>query len=393
MSAQGNLNEAQSTYLNFVRAGAAFAVLIGHAAHLFLSDSGVKNSHIQNAGVLVFFILSGFLVSFSVLRNLQNKTYTFKTFFIDRFCRIYCAFIPALFFVKILDSFTLSLPVDSSARVSEITWIRSMQDHQDWLTFFGNLFMLQDFPVFQVLRRMGFKDSPIFIDTFGSGTPFWTISIEWWIYMLFGFIVIVLIRDMKKLNPVVLCLLGLFSIVPFYYAIGGVNNCLTLLWITGMLFAFFFIDLPSLISKRRFLITGNNARWGLAFVFSFSILLMFGRLMAIYFDVGKFAFCELQFGLYLALAIFSGVLFFGFCHKAPIWIDKTFAFLADYSYSLYLVHVPILTYLYIRFPNNDSNSFFFWFAILACNICAILFWFLFERHYRFIALMIKRFTT
>jgi len=393
MSAQGKLSEAQSTYLNFVRAGAAFAVLIGHTAHFFLSDSAVRSSHIENAGVLVFFILSGFLISFSVFRNFQNKTYTFKTFCIDRFCRIYCAFIPALLFVKILDSFTLSLAIDSSARLSELTYISGMQDNQGWLTFFGNLFMLQDFPVFQVLRRMGFKNSPIMIDTFGSGSPFWTISIEWWIYMLFGFTAIVLIRDKKKLNPVNLCLLGLFSIVPFYYAIGGVNNCLTLLWIAGMLFAIFFIDLPNLISKRRFLITVNNARWGLAFVFCFSILLMIGRLMAIYFDVGKFAFYELQFGLYLALAIFSCLLYFGFCQKAPIWIENTFAFLADYSYSLYLIHAPILVYLYIRFPNNDSNSLLFWFAILACNIFAILFWFLFERHYRFIASRIKRFTT
>jgi len=386
------LTKAQSTYLNFVRAGAALAVLAGHAAQLFLSDSRFKNSHIENAGVFVFFIISGFLISFSVLHHMNNKAYTFKTFFIDRFCRIYCAFIPALLFVKILDSFTLSLPVDSSTRLSELAWIPGMQDHEDWLTFCGNLLMLQDFPLFQVLRKMGLEESPFFIDTFGSGAPFWTISVEWWIYMLFGFTTIFLMRDKKKLNIVNSCLLSFFLIVPFYYAIGGVGNCLTLLWIVGMLFAYLFKYLTRILKQRAFLKTIINTKMILIFVFLFFTLLMFGRLMGIYIDLGKLALHEFQFGLFLALAIFTGLLYFGFYQSFPTWIDKPICFLADYSYSLYLIHFPILTYLYLRFPDNDSNRYFFYLAVLVCNAIAILFWFLFERHYRYLARWLKAIT-
>jgi peptidoglycan/LPS O-acetylase OafA/YrhL len=386
------LSPAQRIYLDFLRAAAANAVLLGHAAHLFLVDSPLDNSHIEDAGVLIFFIISGFLITYSVLQKLENATYSFREFLIDRFSRIYCAFLPALLFVKIIDSFTIRLPLSPSSRISELTWISGMRAHQDWYTFFGNLFMLQDFPLFQILRRLGFHNSCFFLTNFGSGIPFWTISIEWWIYMLFGFIVIVLIRNRKRVSFVIICILGLLLISPCYYAMGGPIACLTLLWIIGMLSAFCLIKLPILLTKSDVLISSvaNQKIWGVALFLS--ILFMSGRLMAIHTDVGKYAFQELQFGVFLALFIFSGLFFFGHSKNVPFLIDKPISFMASYSYSLYLVHAPIMTCLYLRFPGNDSSCTFYWSTILVCNIIAIMFWFFFERHYRAVAVCFKEMT-
>ena len=52
----------------------------------------------QNIAVLIFFILSGFLITYSTLRKKTfARNYSIFNYFIDRFTRIYVAFIPADF--------------------------------------------------------------------------------------------------------------------------------------------------------------------------------------------------------------------------------------------------------------------------------------------------------
>jgi peptidoglycan/LPS O-acetylase OafA/YrhL len=384
------LTSSQSTYLDFVRAAAAFLVLIGHSAQFFWMKSPITAIPLQNAGVMIFFLISGFLISYTVFSKWSNPNYTFKTFFIDRFCRIYCAYLPALFFVLFLDTITSTYTAIPQVRTDELKTLIDMQNNNGLVSFLGNIFMMQDFPLFQVLRRMGFKDSPIFIDEFGSGSPFWTISIEWWIYMLFGFIVLVLIRDKKRLNPVNLCLLGLLSIAPFYYAIGGVNNCLTLLWLLGMLFALFFVYLPFLETKIKTFYATMNLKTIALLLFLGSFLCLIGRCVSIKLDTGKLAIGEFQFGLFLGFFLFSGF-FFVSLWDPPFWVSRTFRFFADFSYSLYLTHYSILVTLYCFFPGQDHNFLFYFISIFISLSVAILFWLLFEKHYRIFAAHLKSF--
>src|SRR5581483_2441779 len=103
-------------------------------------------------------------------------------------------------------------------------------------TWLGNLAMLQDYPVFQVLRRLGFPEEPWFIRPFGSGRPFWTVSIEWWIYLSFGCAAFLVLRRRRVGVPSLLALAAI-SVVPIYNAMGGVGDCLTFVWTFGALFA------------------------------------------------------------------------------------------------------------------------------------------------------------
>lgn len=389
MATSAHLTPAQSTYLDFMRAAAAMTVLFGHGALIFLAGSAFSRSDVQAGGVLVFFLMSGFLISYSVFRKYNDPTYTFKDFFIDRFCRIYCAFLPALFFVWLVDMQTLSFPIDSSARVTELTWIPGMVENTNIITWVGNLFMMQDFPVFQILRRLGVPDNPFFVDEFGSASPFWTISIEWWIYMLFGTIVISLIRNKKPITFLFLCVLGFIAIAPFYYLIGGFDNCLTFLWIIGMLVSLLFINLPDILKNKN--IQFSDTKWKLIYggTFALAIILMLGRMMAIKFDRGEIIFTELQFATFLSLAVFAGLFFFGKFASVPRLLRKTIGFMADYSYSLYLTHATVMTYFYIRYPGHDSDPSFFWMMIAVSNIVAIIFWWAFERHHRRVAAWMK----
>ena len=50
----------------------------------------------QNLGVVVFFLLSGLLIPYTVVRNKNRGGYSWGHFFIDRFARIYSGYLPGL---------------------------------------------------------------------------------------------------------------------------------------------------------------------------------------------------------------------------------------------------------------------------------------------------------
>ncbi len=353
------------------------AVLFGHAASMFLPGSALDNKNVAGIGVYIFFLLSGFLISYSVFKKYNDPKYNFSTYFIDRFSRIYCAFLPAIVFVWILDSQILSVPITTPLeQLNDLDWLASFSEKLNFYTGVGNILMMQDFPLFQVARAAGVSDTHLFIDTFGSGRPFWTISIEWWTYMLFGGIVLFHIRNRNPVTILSAIIVGFVAIEPLYHFVGGPFQSLTMLWVLGMLACLLYLNMD----RWQFL-PKEKMRWYAFTIFLFSLFLMLARAVTIHFD-GLSSLLELQFGVYLALTVFSFLLVASKEYKLPTFISKVIRFTANYSYSLYLVHYTVLIHLYVRFPGHEYNLAFFGLAILASNIAAIILWYLFERHYR-----------
>ncbi|HTI85167.1 MAG TPA: acyltransferase [Alphaproteobacteria bacterium] len=363
MNPVARLSPAQRCYLDFIRFVAAFFVLFGHAAEYFLEGARFNNGNIQAVGVLTFFLISGFLISTSAFQKSADPKYTFRSFFIDRFARIYSCFLPALMFVVVIDMVMLNSPqYPWGATYNLRTWI-------------GNLFMLQDFPVFQALRRFG-VDSTSFISSFGSARQFWTISIEWWIYMVFGSVLFLVLRGSRP-KWAVWGFVAFAAIEPFYYFVGGVNECMSVLWVIGMGMSLFFLRLPRIMNSVP---TMNAQHWSRGFL----LLALFGMLcMAVRFVRITYV-SELQFGVFLALALF-GLLFALATAHVPAWFEKSIAWMANYSYSLYLTHLPILTLFVFWFPERRWDPMLLVSAIVASNVFAILFAYLFERHHRRLA--------
>ncbi len=388
----GKLTEAQSAYLDIVRALAAMTVLVGHAAMIFLSPTRLGNMNVQAGGVLVFFLLSGFLISYSVFKKHGEAGYKFSDYFIDRFARIYCAYLPALFFVAIVDSMTLKLwPLQVSpqrpAPLQE--WLETIPATHIAPTWLGNAFMLQDFPLFQIARRIGIPDNSWFFKSFGSGKPFWTISVEWWLYMVFGVVVLKHIKERKPWTVVGVMVLGAVAIEPLYYVIGGYDNCLGLLWLIGMAVSLLFVHLPKWQAGKAWRVTEGRWRIYCLAACALSVFFMFGRIVAIHLEDKGGSFVELQFALFLAVALFSVLFALGTVEKVPRPLARAASFVAGYSYSLYLIHMTLLVYIYLRYPGHDNDPRFFWYGIAVSNIAAIIFWWLFERHYRKLAVLMK----
>jgi peptidoglycan/LPS O-acetylase OafA/YrhL len=143
-----------------IRATAALMVFVGHGLGTFNARHPVWP---QQFGVVIFFLLSGYLISQTLHRRLEQPNSTFTDYAIDRFARIYSAYLPAIFVVCVLDYLTINYFCHLIQ--GEVVSRLSIE------SFIANLFMLQ---------------APAITEPFGSAAPFWTVAIEFWIYMFVG---------------------------------------------------------------------------------------------------------------------------------------------------------------------------------------------------------------
>lgn len=256
----------------------------------------------QNIAVLIFFILSGFLITCSLVGKAKNDDYQYFNYVVDRSARIYTTFFPALIFVLCID--LLSIFLDGS----EYGYWSAF----DVKTFVGNVFLLQDFPGLPVT-------------SFGSARPFWTLAIEWWIYLFVG---AVFFFTFKKKRFILLACVVIFSVVPLYNLLGGRGNGLFSYWLFGsaiyFLWASRFLDQVSTKIKVT--------------------LLVLGVTLAAYRVINTMLEYEPLFATLLAINILLLI------DLAPrLRLNKEFsvgaAFVAGYSYTLYLVHYSIYDFL------------------------------------------------
>jgi peptidoglycan/LPS O-acetylase OafA/YrhL len=355
---------AQVTYLNFLRALAALVVLIGHAGQAFMEGTWLASGAMQTMGVIAFFLISGFLITSSVLARRGNRDYGFASYIIDRFFRIFTPFVPALVVVTLVDATVVGLPEFPYARDYNVS------------TLIANLLMLQDYPVFQVLRRVGVSDQWWFFASFGSARPFWTVAIEWWIYLLFGFVVFAVLGGRAK-SPILLLAVGaVLAVVPGYHFVGGYGQCLAMLWMVGMGAAYFWHTQAQRRARHPFL-DANVARIGWTML-AFGLVCMAARLFA-----NRGLMYEFQFALFFATSVFGVLLALGEI-KAPMPrpIAAPIAFTADFSYSLYLLHFTVIVFVVARYPGHNRDQLMFWAVNAASIALAIVFWALFERHHR-----------
>ena len=79
-----------SVTLDLLRAVAAQMVCVGHGISFFMPAWRPSELPLmQNVGVLIFFVLSGTLITFTLIERSKDPSYGFGTFFLERFARIY----------------------------------------------------------------------------------------------------------------------------------------------------------------------------------------------------------------------------------------------------------------------------------------------------------------
>ena len=153
-----------SIYLDLIRFLAALMVFVVHATYQRFTGGlpfFSRFSHLGNDAVMVFFVLSGFVIAYVV----AQKERTIEEYAASRFARLYSVVVPALILTIVLDAAGSKL--DPSLYTGR------------WYEY--------DFPLSRLLAGLTFTNELWFSYTrpFSNG-PFWSLGYEAWYYVLFA---------------------------------------------------------------------------------------------------------------------------------------------------------------------------------------------------------------
>lgn len=282
----------------------------------------------QDLGVATFFILSGFLVTLSVVSKPHG--YSFADYLIDRGARIFVPYVPAIVFIVLMGLlFKLSGPIDP-------------------LTILGNLLMLEDYPLYRWISW--FPE----VQRVGSGRPLWSVAMEWWFYMA---VATFYFAGRLPLWSMLLIIPGLVV-----FSLNMLFSSLALVWLAGALMV---LVLPRMDRSLPW--------WGIA--------IMLAVLAGVRLVVVQGNFYELQFGALVALVFVTGL------KAAERWnglmmVGGVAKFIAAYSYTLYLTHYTVMSIISDQVLDGWPRVVV---VFLVANVVAIGMWTLFERHHRHVA--------
>tara|TARA_B100000900_G_C20446789_1_gene661420 strand:- start:265 stop:984 length:720 start_codon:yes stop_codon:yes gene_type:complete len=206
--------------------------------------------------------------------------------------------------------------------------------------------MFQDYPAFQ---KISYE-----LTSFGSARPFWTLAVEWWIYLSFGYLLLVISKK-NKITLRSLIVFGFFSIVPVFNLIMGRGNGLTTYWIFGLI-----VYLVSTLN----VIENVSKNLKILFLLVFSGLGLFRAYSKMEAYDPIFAFL-LAISLYIIIDLYKD-------KKFSNTAIKIIRYNASFSYTLYLIHYSILSFIKTHFGDSTNPYLLFAIGFIAANVISIL---------------------
>lgn len=315
--------------LNAVRTIAAFLVVISHLRALFFvdfSDSESKSLIVQgiylagslgHPAVIVFFVLSGYWVGGAAIRSISAGSFTWSKYGVARLTRLWLVLIPAIVLTHILDRFGSAVRGSSSIYVGSPAYHTVIPAEGPLPTLgvpdtLGNLFFLQS----------------IHVPTLGTNSPLWSLAYEFWYYALFPAVLVALSR---RFDPKVRLVSGLLFVV------GGI--------VAG----------PGVLSMFPAWLLGAGVAWQRERVSSAVYAMGPGPLRVariaciatvVAFSCVAVVFGDRIHGMELIVALPAAVMVALFSERSTRSAAlKPLSSAAEWSYSLYAIHVPVLAFL------------------------------------------------
>ena len=303
-----SINKFNST-INGTRGLAVLSVLLFH-----LEISLFKGGFI---GVDVFFVISGYLISSSIIPQIENKKFSFTEYFERRFKRI----LPSYFLVIFISFILIS-----------IIFIDTHYKYSLKETFYSLLFV-QNFYYWNQAGYFGLENlyKPL-LNT-------WSLAIELQFYFFFPFLFILLRKKIIFLIILSLILSIIYSDRNFSYFI-----------IPTRFFEFGIGILCFLIQRVR---KEQNITFFSNSLFIFGIFFI---IFSIFYLDGEKTFP----GFHALLPCFGAgiVIYYSRLTKLNYFLDNKFLnFFGDISYSLYLIHWPLIIFYKYLFIKINLNIF------------------------------------
>ncbi len=323
------MNRQFSVYLDLVRFLAALLVYVYHSNQRFLIESVLPASNFGHSSVIVFFVLSGFVIAFVT----ATKESTWASYAASRIARVFSVTVPTIVLTLALDSVGRSLYPEIYA---------GYPYDQFLLRIIGSVLMLNEVWLISI--------------TSFSNVPYWSICYEWWYYVTFAMVIFLPARVGLLVASITLLALGpkLILLAPIW-------------WLGVLLYHWRFLRELSL-----------GASWLLVVVSICGIVLYH------VFGVGDWASDGLKgvlgddlhrsmtFSKFFVADYLLGILVFmnfaGVRNLAPfhgrfmLSIEKPVRFVANYTFTLYLLHQPLFLF-WGAVVHGDPKGPWYWLSV------------------------------
>ncbi len=314
-----------SQFIEACRWLGALVVLAVHTNNMFVNLADIMTAphgplvyawwfyaafELGHQAVLAFFVMSGYLVGGAVLAHMRKSQDFLREYFIHRVSRIYLVVGPAVALTLVLDSIGRAIFADSGV--------------YDWPVFKGHFSATLFLASFANLQGIAF-------DYFGTNGPLWSLACEFWYYVTFPLLLLPFARNYPLTLRYGGFALGValfiaLSIPPSWFKFGYI------LWAMGA----FATLLPRPIIKSRWLALAIYA-----LVVVLIRLLVRGPILIAHPWLADAT--DL-----FASALFTIVLLafrYGPHEGFSLLRPKFHKTLADFSFSLYSIHMPILIFV------------------------------------------------
>ena len=312
-----NKNPEHYYWLDLFRGLASLVVVTTHCRTMLFVEYGLlpagekttANSifffltRIAHEAVLLFFVLSGFLVGGKVIQRLRAGTFDLRSYVLDRTVRIMLPLLSALILIVISNTV--------------------IGQHFSIIDYIGNILSLQGILVPWV-----------------SG-PLWSLAYEVWFYVLMGAAAwwLTTSKDSNKY-------IAVFMLFVCFLIFSHLKATYLFIWLLGAM-SFSYVKRSNVL-----LIAGI-----VSLLASMMALQVFGtesRTFQLHDIESIRAICELCLGISMCLIVQQVI------HRQPkyklgVFLNKFGTRLADFSYTLYLTHLPIV-YMLVHFGFPKSQS-------------------------------------
>lgn len=304
--------------VQFLRGIAAFGVMLSHSSGLMLPKTNILQpiSIFGSAGIYVFFIISGFIIPYSMHQNNYSPRH-FKNLMLRRIVRIEPTYIICIAMIIGLYYFTYFFSMHTFAGIVPLDW--------------GN-----------VLGHIGYINA--FTHRPWLSPVFWTLAIEFEYYILIGLVFSLVTSSNKKvLLTSNILLLATFYLTPYLNGDSfNIYNAYIFYFIS------FFLMGIALFLKRVDKIT--NAE--------FIVLIILDS-----------AVCAQNFGFSVLMVCIFSLLSIVFIKRVP---SKILLWLGTISYSLYLTH-GIVVGRFMDLTGRLTKGNYLGLRLLLCLVASVLF--------------------
>lgn len=304
--------------LDLTRAVAAGLVVLYHARIYTVDDArpsglaGMLLYQVTDCGtqaVFWFFVISGYLVGGAALAEIEAQRFSFRNYLVARFARLYIVLLPALALGGLLDGIRIA-----SFGLNDHAGFETA-DSLSLPTLLGNTLFLETLAV----------------PTFGSNHALWSLVCEFWYYLIFPLLLAPLMAGRSRAKRVLLGLAGAVLLLAVFFG-NHSEAWLFVIWCLGVAARVW----PWRLPDERLL-------WPLAII----AMLAWPPL-----HVWGGAGATLIVGLSFAAALAATER-----RQMPPWryqaLPRAFG---AFSYSLYLIHLPIL-HIILTVAQQQSDPF------------------------------------